>query len=38
MLPEKKEGRHLAVRGKASLKGTDPEKVIPLKDGGFKDF
>ncbi|MDP1990735.1 MAG: methyl-accepting chemotaxis protein [Syntrophales bacterium] len=39
-LPMKKKGvgRQLAIRGKGSLKGTDPEKVIPMNDGEFKDF
>jgi methyl-accepting chemotaxis protein len=31
-------GRQLAIRGKESLKGIDPEKVIPMNDGEFKDF
>jgi methyl-accepting chemotaxis protein len=39
-LPMKKKvaGRQLAIRGKGSLKGTDPEQVIPMNDGEFKDF
>ncbi|MCL5808802.1 MAG: methyl-accepting chemotaxis protein [Deltaproteobacteria bacterium] len=38
-LPLKKgAGRQLAVRGKESLKITDPEQMIPLNDGEFKDF
>ena len=30
--------RQLAVIGKTSKRVIDPEKVIPMKDGGFKDF
>jgi methyl-accepting chemotaxis protein len=39
-LPMKKKaaGRQLAIRRKGSLKGTDPEKVIPMNDGEFNDF
>ena len=37
-LPEKKAGRQLAVSGKTSKKVLDPEQVIPMNDGEFKDF
>jgi methyl-accepting chemotaxis protein len=37
-LKNKGAGRQLALRGKGSLKGTDPEQVIPMNDGEFKDF
>jgi hypothetical protein len=37
-LKTKGAGRQLAVRSKESSKGTDPEKVIPMNDGEFKDF
>ncbi len=37
-LPEKKAGRQLAASGKTSKKMLDPEQVIPMNDGEFKDF
>ena len=37
VLPGRKPGQ-LAVRGKASVKVTDPEQIIPMNDEGFKDF
>jgi methyl-accepting chemotaxis protein len=37
-LKKKNAGRQLAFRGKESAKVIDPEKVIPMNDGGFKDF
>jgi hypothetical protein len=37
-MKKKRAGRQVAVRGKESLKGIDPEKVIPMNDGEFKDF
>jgi methyl-accepting chemotaxis protein len=37
-VPKKKEQRPLLIAGKKPGKVADPEEVIPLKDGEFKDF
>jgi methyl-accepting chemotaxis protein len=38
-LPVKRKSKPLlAIRGKEAIRGADPEQVIPMNDGEFKDF